>query len=91
MLGVTSIIGYTQGYIQFKMQQIKKKNRMIDLEEEEKGDNRFRRFEYWGIGPFFMLHYVGDHSVFKPFTHRSPSKQTKPYILSAPIVKEEVN
>ena len=66
---------------------------MIDLEVngKETGDKRFRRFEYWGIGSYFVLHYVGDHTLFVPFKHRNSQKQTKPFVIrSAPHVKDKV-
>lgn len=66
---------------------------MIDVPEEDrrKGDSRFRRFEYWGMGSYFLLHYVGDSSVFVSFRHRSCKVATKPFVTSAPHVKKKGN
>lgn len=36
------------------------------------------------------MHYVGDHTVFVPFKHRNSQKQIKPFIRSAPHVKDKV-
>ena len=36
------------------------------------------------------MHYTGDHSVFKNFEHRGSKKNKKPFIRSAPFVKEKV-
>ena len=65
---------------------------MVDVEGEVKGkgDNCFRRHEYWDSGPFFILHYIGDSTVFKGFKHRNSKVQTKPFVTSAPHVKEKV-
>ena len=40
---------------------------MIDMEEKKKGEGhpRFRCHEYWGFSSMFILHYLGDHTVFK--------------------------
>ena len=48
------------------------------------GDPRFRRWEYWGFRSYLCIHYTGDHSVFKPFRHRSTKHCWTPYIRSAP-------
>ena len=32
-----------------------------------KGDNRFHRYEYWGIGSYFFMHYVGDCTISEGF------------------------
>ena len=66
---------------------------MIDLAscEKDKGDKRFRRFEYWGLGPFYLLHYTGDHTVYEGFQHRNSTKPGKPFIRSAPHVKRMVS
>ncbi|XP_019860322.1 PREDICTED: uncharacterized protein LOC109588615 [Amphimedon queenslandica] len=70
-----------------------KKNNVIDIKEKKKGegDKRFRRQEYWGVGQFFLIHYFGDHSIFKSFKHRSSKTNTKPFVTSAPRVKEKVS
>ena len=56
------------------------------------GDMNFRRWEYWGFGSFFVLHYTGNHNVFSSFAHRTAKAQQsqKPFIRSAPFVKEKV-
>ncbi|XP_065885871.1 uncharacterized protein [Dysidea avara] len=67
---------------------IKKRSNWIDIEssEQDKGDPRFRRWEYWGFGSNFCIHYTGDQSIFKPFRHRSSKHCWTPYIRSAPKV-----
>ena len=37
---------------------IMKKTSTIDLKDSPHGDNRFYRYEYWGIDSMFILHYV---------------------------------
>ena len=71
---------------------MKKKSSTIDVPNENsgKGDDNFRRFEYWGIGPYFLVHYVGDSTVFEGFSHRNSKDTIKPFIRSAPHVKEKV-
>ena len=71
---------------------IKKKYSVIDTMEKDKdtGDARFKRYEYWGIGSCYLVHYVGDHSLYKAFKHRNSTKQERPFIRSAPFVKPEV-
>lgn len=66
---------------------------MIDSEDKKKGegDSRFRRHEYWGVGQFFLIHYFGDHTVFKSFRHHNSKIQEKPFVTSAPHVKEKVS
>lgn len=71
--------------------EIKKKSSAIDVENESKGDDGFRRFEFWGVGSFYMIHYVGDHTIYKSFAHRNSTKQQKPFIRSAPFVKDKVS
>ena len=56
-----------------------------------KGDDRFRRYEYWGIESYFMMHYVGNCTIFEGFCHRNSKDNTKPYIRSAPHVKDKVS
>ena len=65
---------------------------MIDSEhfERNKGDTAFRREEYWGVGPYFLVHYYGDHTVFKGFKHRSSKLNTNQFVTSAPHVKDKV-
>jgi hypothetical protein len=70
--------------------EISKKSSMIDTESNSKGDNGFRRYEYWGIRSLFLIHYVEDHTVFKVFQHRNSKINTKPFVRSAPHVKEKV-
>jgi len=64
----------------------RKKSSAIDLNSvDNKGDNRFRRFEYWGIGSYFMLHHVGDDTLYQGFSHRNRKNDTsKPFVRSAP-------
>ena len=45
---------------------MKKKSSAIDSSD---GENRFQRFEFWGVGPYFMLHYFGDDIVFQAFDY----------------------
>ena len=75
----------------FGVHSFKKKTGFIDVEDEERnvGNNTFKRLEYWGIGSSYLVHYMGDHTIFKPFSHRSSSK-SKPYVRSAPHIKEKV-
>ena len=65
---------------------------MIDLKNLPKGegDPSFRRWEYWGYGSYFLLHYTGDHKVYESFSHRSCKNSKRPFIRSAPFVKEKV-
>ena len=62
---------------------------MIDTGERisGKGDKIFGQFEYWGLGNYFIVHYVGDETVFKGFEHRNSKQNVKPFIRSAPHVK----
>ena len=69
---------------------IKKKSASIDVKEKEIGDSSFKRMEYWGIESFYLVHYLGDHTVFVPFEHRNSKSNTKPFIRSAPFIKEKV-
>ena len=71
---------------------MKKKSSVIDVPNDNsgKGDDRFHRFEYWGIGPYFLVHYVGDCTVFEGFCHRNSNDTIKPFIRSASHVKEKV-
>ena len=55
------------------------------------GDMQFRRWEYWGFGSLFVLHYTGDHTAYNSFSHRSSKDQQKPFIRSAPFIKEKVH
>ena len=70
----------------------RKKSSAIDLNSvDNKGDNRFRRFEYWGIGSYFMLHHVGDDTLYQGFSHRNRKNDTsKPFVRLAPHVKDKV-
>ena len=68
-----------------------KKSSVIDTELDKKGDKRFRRHEYWGVGSIFLVHYLGDSTIFRNFKHRSSKKNTKPFVRSAPHVKKKVN
>ena len=69
----------------------KKKTGFIDVKDEEKnvGDSTFKRLEYWGIGSSYLVHYMGDHTIFQPFSHRNSNK-SKPFVRSAPHIKEKV-
>ena len=71
---------------------MKKKSSTIDVPNDDsgKGDDRFCRFEYWGIGSYFLVHYVGDCTVFGGFCHRNSKDTIKSFVRSAPHVKEKV-
>ena len=60
---------------------MKKKSSIIDVPNDNsgKGDDNFCRFEYWGIGPYFLVHYVGDSTVFEGFSHRNSKDTIKPF------------
>ena len=45
---------------------------------------------YWGYRSYFLLHYTDDHTVYKAFPHRSLKQVSRPFIRSAPFVKEKV-
>ena len=72
---------------------MKKKSSTIDIPNDNtgKGDNRFHRYEYWGIGSYFFMHYVGDCTISEGFCHRNSKDNTKPFIRSAPHVKGKVS
>ena len=76
---------------------LKKRSNLIDLPElnQREGDERFRRWEYWGtcnsFRGFFAMHYTGDHTIYKSFPHRSAKSKKGPFIRSAPIIKEKVS
>ena len=78
--------------IKFGDIRITKKSNSIDLEENgsKTGDPRFRRFEYWGVRTHYVLHYLGDNIIFKGFKHKNSKISTKPFIRSAPHVKDKV-
>ena len=69
---------------------VKKKTGAIDVAgiEKQTGDNSFKRLEYWGIGSSYLIHYLGDHNAFVPCAHRNSKKSTKPFVRSAPHIKE---
>jgi len=71
---------------------LKKKTSAIDVKGEKRntGDNSFKKLEYWGIQSSYLIHYLGDHQVYVPFEHRNCRKSTKPFVRSAPHVKEKV-
>ena len=71
---------------------VKKKTGAIDVAgiEKQTGDNSFKRLEYWGIGSSYLIHYLGDHNAFVPCAHRNSKKSTKPFVRSAPHIKEKV-
>ena len=73
--------------------EFRKKSSAIYLNSaDKKGDCHFRRFEYWGIGSYFMLHYVGDDTLYQGFNHRNRmNDDSKPFVRSAPHVKDKVN
>lgn len=79
--------------IRFGNNSFKNKSGSIDLVniEKESGDSRFKRIEYWGIGSSYMMHYIGDDAIFTPFSHRNSKKSTKPFVRSAPHIKEKVS
>ena len=72
---------------------MKKKSSTIDIPNDNagRGDDRFRRYEYWGIESYLLIHYVRDCTVFEGFCHRSSKDNTKPFIRSAPHVKDKVS
>ena len=43
-----------------------------------------------GFDDIFILHYTGDHTVYEYFVHRNSKNVQKPFITSAPFVKEKV-
>ena len=72
--------------------EFKKKSSTIDLDSvDKKGDNQFRRFEFWGIGQHFMLHYIGDDTLYQGFSHRNSKNNSKSFVRSAPHVKDKVS
>ena len=77
---------------EFGKYSIKKKTGAIDVKDRksEIGDNSFKRFEYWGIGSSYLIHYLGDHTIYKSFQHRNCKKASKPFVRSAPHIKEKV-
>ena len=77
---------------EFGKYSIKKKTGAIDVKDRksEIGDNSFKRFEYWGIGSSYLIHYLGDHTIYKPFQHRNCKKASKLFVRSAPHIKEKV-
>ena len=58
--------------------------------EKNVGSNTFKRLEYWGIGSSYLIHYMGDHAIFQPFSHRNSSNKPKLFVRSAPHIKEKV-
>jgi len=54
------------------------------------GNNSLKCLEYWGVGSYFLVHYLGDHTLFVPFEHRNSKKNTKLFVRSAPFIKEKV-
>ena len=71
---------------------MKRKISAIDVNDEGKlsGDNRCKRLEYWGIQSSYLIHYIGDHEIFKPFGHQNCKKSCKPLVRSAPHIKEKI-
>ena len=43
------------------------------------------------ISSTFIIHYLGDHTVLKGFKHHNSKVKVKPFVTSAPHVKEKVN
>ena len=76
-------------YSYFEDYAIKKKTASIDVKDKDKAtdDNSFKRLEYWGIGSFYLVHYLGDHTVFVPFEHRNSKNNTKPFTGPAESVR----
>ena len=35
----------------------------VNDEGKQRGDNRFKRLEYWGIRSSYLIHYIGDHEI----------------------------
>ena len=71
---------------------IKKRSNAVDDASlvSRQGDSRFRRWEYWGYESYYILHYTGDHTIFTTFGHRNSKNTSRPFIRSAPFVKEKV-
>lgn len=72
---------------------LKKRSNVVDSKQcsdRKQGNDQFHRWEYWGYKDFFMLHYTGDHTAYEPFEHRNAKHIKRPYIRSAPFVKEKV-
>ena len=71
---------------------LKKRSNAIDDEscDRRKGNGNFHRWEYWGYKDLYLMHYTGDHTVFQAFKHRNSQKSKRPFIRSAPSVKEKV-
>ena len=71
---------------------LKKRSNAIEDElcDRRKGNRNFQRWDYWGYKDLYLVHYTGDHTVFHPFKHRSAQKSKRPFIRSAPHVKEKV-
>ena len=62
--------------IHFGKLEMKRKTSAIDVNDGGKlsGDNRFKRLEYWGIQSSYLIHYIGDHEIFKAIeTVKSPA------------------
>ena len=47
---------------------------------QKEGDDRFRKWEYWGYKSYFILHYTDNHTVYKAFPHRSLKQASRPFI-----------
>lgn len=72
--------------------EMKRKTSAIDVNDRGKqsGDNRFKRLEYWGIRSSYLIHYIGDLEIYKPFSHRNSKTSCKSFVRSAPHIKEKV-
>uniref|UniRef100_A0A1X7VBC5 Uncharacterized protein n=1 Tax=Amphimedon queenslandica TaxID=400682 RepID=A0A1X7VBC5_AMPQE len=73
---------------------LKKRSNYIDREglPRNKGDDPFRRWEFWGYGSSFILHYTGKDSIFNPFAHCGHRKDetARPFIRSGHFIKKKV-
>ena len=73
--------------------ELKKRSNVLDdksCSKKGEGNDKFRRWEYWGFECYFLMHYTGDYTVFVPFAHRGAKNQKNPFIRSAPHIKEKV-
>ena len=71
---------------------IYRKSSVIDADSDDRhGDKRFKRHEYWGVGQHYIIHYIGDDTVFQNFAHHNSKEKSRPFIRSAPHIKNKVN
>lgn len=71
---------------------IYRKSSVIDADSDGRhGDKRFKRHEYWGVGQHYIIHYIGDDTVSQNFANRNSKEKSRPFIRSAPHIKNKVN